>query len=222
MVKSTSSNKNPDSKSKPKVELTTEQFDTLMNRLNQLEQESRSVGQTPTQGTAPVQSLGKDGRPQGVVQKYPLDPELYPDPREDLLNEPALKRFNLKDNFVLDYKVDGVTYETKWGSMVSEPIFRLTLFQRLFDDEGNPRKEMRVVQRGVFTEDEVATRQIVADMGLDQDVDLRDLMNQARMYRYRTWLTRLFKPSKFKPAKRTHETVIDGKVVELVETETIL
>lgn len=164
--------------------------------------------------------IGAGGAPIGVQQKYPVSASAYPNPTEDLASEPYLQRFAFKQNYLLEWDVQGLTYETKFGTHVSEPIFAITLLRVIFDDEGNDTGRRIVVKKGTFTESEMGAQQIADNLGIDTSViPLRDLLNQMRYERFKQWLLAIFKPDKiFEPFDREEETVIDGQVVVIRNT----
>lgn len=198
---------------KEKIVLTDEQFNGLMNRLNALENQKGEA-----RGTSP------DGRTLGIVEKHSIEVSDYPNPTEKLYDEPALKRFALRDNYLLKFEIKGITYETKWGATIREPVFTVTLFRKQFDAEGKLANKLIKVQKQVLTEDEFFAKQVASQMGLDlSEMTLKELMDRMRYERIKRWLLSLFIPSQnAKPVRKEHQTVIDGKPVTMVETEDIL
>lgn len=171
-------------------------------------------------GTARVTSNGV----QGMVQKYSVDRNFYPDPTERLLSEPALARFAMKENYIFRWSVDGEMYEkdkVKYG----EPRFTIELFRKLYDDEGQPTGQMALIARQMQHEDEmtvqiVAARNGWADKFGEGEEGYRQLMDEVRYWRMQQWLLNLFTPPKVEShRKRPLQQVIDGKVVEVYDTE---
>ena len=168
-------------------------------------------------------NIGANGV-QGRVFKYPVEKGFYPDPTDRLYDEPRLKRFGLRDNFFFDWEVEGVEYE-KYGVTYAEPRFTVRLFRRMFEDDGvTPTGQMGLVNRQVLHEDEVVARAAADKLSLNDTFDsFQDMMNEMRYYRIRQWLLDLFTPADVKThVGRPNQMVIDGKVVEMFDTETLI
>lgn len=217
----------------PVAGLTAEQKDALLlqllSKVTEMENKSaipRSVDESLEQ-TAKMQgynvNVGKDGV-QGRVFKYPVEKSFYPDPTERLYDEPILKRFNLRENFYFDWEVEGVEYE-KYGVTYAEPRFIVRLFRRLFEDDGiTPSGQLALVNRQIQHEDEVAARTAASKLGMtDQFESFQEMMDEMRYYRIRQWLLDLFTPVQVHShTKQATTMVIDGKVVEVYDTEAII
>jgi hypothetical protein len=188
----------------------------LMDRLEKVENQPAQV--TVTTEPSQVQ-IGRLGQTQGIINKYPVESDYYPNPLDFLYSLPALSRFNLRENYAITYKVEGTTYETKYGAFIHEPLFRLALYRIQFDEDGQPTNKRALVQRTVFTEDELLAKMMASDLGVKLDeTDLRSLLNQVRMRRFQTWLEGLFKPRKsIIRAKTTRTEVIGGMPVTVEE-----
>jgi hypothetical protein len=198
------------------VEIPKEKLDKLMALL-----EDTPV---PTEVAKEPSTVQVDARGQavGVLSKYPVDKDYYPNPVQFLMSLAKLSRFNLAENYDLDWKVEGTTYETKWGTFINEPIFRLALFRKWFDEEGNLVPTKRVlVKRLTFTEDELLAKTIASDLGIDiEKVTLRQLLDQVRMKRMQQWMESIFSPrrSSIRP-KTTKREVIGGQAYTVEEYE---
>lgn len=224
------------------VNLSQEQFDALMNRLNALENQANGSTQpdvqvtTQTSTRAPLDAdrrmpattapqMTTSGQAVGILYQYPIEAAYYPDPREDLMDLPELTRFAMRHNYLLDWDVAGKTIETKWGSVIGFPIFTLTLWRQQFDQDGNPTSAKIRANRGVFSEDEIATKKQAEKLGLDmENMDMRQLMDRVRFERMKKWLIDFFihPDPRISRGKTTFETVIDGKVVTIEDTERLL
>lgn len=193
-----------------KIELTQEQFDTIMNRMNQLE----SSGAKTASDAEFVPGTNAYGKPTGILQKFSVDPSDYKDPRGELYDLKELERFAFKQNFVLDWEVEQTLYETKYGTSVSEPKFTLTLKQRRFDEDGNPKDGLIVRGRGIFFEDPSASIKEAAALGLAIDkANSAEFLSQMRFLRYKSWVTEILSPRRPDSTKlKTHEEVIGGRV----------
>jgi hypothetical protein len=136
---------------------------------------------------------------------------------------PSLERYNLPSNYEMTWEVKGTTYETKWGTFVQEPRFKLTLYRKVFDEDDNLVEGKRyLVKEAFFTEDEALARTFARDMGIDpENLDMRGLLNQVRMKRFQAWMEEIFRPKKsmLRPATRK-QTVIGGMPVIVEEYET--
>lgn len=217
----------------PSMGLTPEQKDQLLLQLMQKVTAMENAQTTPMSvdqaldKTAQMQgydiNVGKNGV-QGRVFKYPIEKSFYPDPTERLYDEPLLKRFNLRENFYFDWEVEGVEYE-KYGVTYAEPRFIVRLFRRLFEDDGlTPNGQLALVNRQIQHEDEIAARTAASKLGMqDKFEDFQEMMNEMRYYRIRQWLLDLFSPVQVHSHNKQSTTmVIDGKVVEVFDTEAII
>ena len=168
--------------------------------------------------------LGAGGEVQGVVFRYDINKDYYPDPTSRLLDEPKIQRFAPHQNFIFRWGVDGVEYK-KNNITYSEPRFTLELFRRLYDDEGEATGKAALVARQMLHEDEFTTKIMAMRMGIfdkfeDTEEGFRALMNEIRYQRFQQWLVAIFTPAKIQThRKRPLTQVIDGKVVEVYDTE---
>lgn len=167
-------------------------------------------------------TIGRNGI-QGRMVKYPVDAGYYPNPIDRLYDEPTLSRFNLRENYYFDWEVDGVEYE-KYGVTYAEPKFTVRLFRRLYDEDGQPNGRFALINRQIQHEDEVVARAAADKLGLTGTFDsFEDMMNEIRYYRIKQWLLDLFKPPKIETHKnKPTQQVIDGKVVEVFDTEALI
>lgn len=177
--------------------------------------------------TAAVQgfntNVGQNGV-QGRIFKYPVDKGFYPDPTVRLYDEPRLQRFGLKDNFLFDWDVEGVEYE-KYGVTYAEPRFTVRLFRRIFESDGiTPTGQMALVNRNILHEDEIVARAAADKLGLTESFSsFQEMMNEMRYHRIRQWLFELFTPVDVHQHNRqARQMVVDGKVVEMYDTETLI
>lgn len=169
-------------------------------------------------------TLGKNGL-QGVVMRYEIEPSYYPNPVERLYDVPELRRFNLRDNYFMDWKVEGVEWE-KANITYAEPRFTCRIFRKMFDEDGvTPNGQFALINRMILHEDEVVTRIAADKLGLREIVgdDFTLLMDEARFYRIKQWLLDLFKVPKVEThSKQPRQMVVDGKVVEMFDSEVLI
>lgn len=201
-----------------RVSITKAQLDTLMQRISDLE----GKGQLGAQTSTPVNP--QTGRPQSVIYKYPVEPSGYPDPSGKLAQEPELRRFAIEDNYIIRWDVDGMVYETKWGSTVAEPKFTVTLYRKMYDENGKLKDQMILVQRLVLFEDEVFTKKLAHELDI-KETDIDKLMNVVRYERIKRWLLDVFQAGphpRHRSSSRQRQAVIDGKPVIMVDTEEVL
>jgi hypothetical protein len=160
---------------------------------------------------------------QGKLFRYPVEQSYYPDPTDRLYDEPSLARFGLRMNYHFTWKVEGVEYE-KYGITYAEPKFTIRIFRKMFADDGTPSGQAALINTNIIHEDEVAARRAAERLGLGEEFsDFRDMMNEVRYYRIRQWLVDLFAPPKVDTHKaKPLTTVVDGKVVEMYDTETLI
>lgn len=173
-------------------------------------------------GGQPHAQVGANGVT-GQVFKYPVEPEYYPNPRERLYDIPFLKRYNLRDNYIITWGVEGVEYE-KNGVAFAEPRFICHLYRRIYDDENNDTGTAALISRTFLHEDRLVALTTANKLGItDQFADEREIMDEIRFIRVRDWLIALFTPYKFQAfKKKPRMMVIAGKQVEVHDTEQIL
>lgn len=170
--------------------------------------------------------LGAGGEVQGIVFRYEVDKGYYPDPTDRLLSEPRLARFAMKENFIFRWSIDGVEYK-KNNITYAEPRFTLELFRKLYDEDGLQNGKAALVARQMLHEDEFTTKIMAMKMGIldnfeDNDEGFRALMNEIRYQRFQQWLFAIFTPPKIEThRKRPLTQVIDGKAVEVYDTEVL-
>lgn len=183
----------------------------------------KMMGQPGQSGQSNV-SLGDSGKVLGVVEKYVLDPDRYPDPCERLTDEPRLQPMAFKLNYELYYKFSTSSYETKSGVNMTEPKFQISLTRVVLNDEGMPTDKRYVVKNMIFHEDPQAAIVIAREKGIslddykdmdNTDVNQRKFLNEMRYLRVRDWLFDTFwaKPASIKEGIR--EEVIGGKIVQV-------
>lgn len=169
-------------------------------------------------GTNPT--IGAQGV-QGRVFKYPVEKSFYPDPTERLYEDERLKRFAMRENFYFKWDVSGETYE-KYGITYTEPRFTVELYRYLLDEDGERTGQMALINRQIQHEDEFVARVAADKMGLAFDTH-EELLNEMRYQRIRQWLLGVFTPQKINTYQRRSRTmVIDGKVVEVTDTEDVV
>lgn len=171
--------------------------------------------------------IGGGGEVQGVVYKYDVSKDFYPDPTNQLLSESRLARFAMKENFIFRWSVDGVEYK-KNNITYTEPRFTLELFRKIYNDEGDPTGKASLVSRQMLHEDEFTTRIMAMRLGVIDEYDkddegFRALMSAMRYERFKQWLFSIFTPPKIEThRKRPITQVINGKAVEVFDTETLI
>lgn len=211
-----------------RIEVPEELLKTLIAEIEELKKQ-KNPNMTPDAAlatTATMQgydiNVGNNGV-QGRIFKYPVEKSYYPDPTQRLYDEPTLSRYNLRENFHFDWEVEGVEYE-KYNVTYAEPRFTIRLFRKIFDEEGKLTGQLALVNRAVVHEDEIVARIGAEKLGLqDKFKDFQDMMNEMRYYRFRSWLLDLFTPAKVEQHNRqSRQMVIDGKVVEMFDTEVII
>lgn len=216
---------------------------TLMKRVDALEA-SGAKPSSPEAGIQAIRDLIGGGKPdavvgnqgvQGVVRKYniakwELDRNYFPDPTDRLMDDPELKRFAMRENYLLTWEVTGHYYEDKQGVAYLEPKFQVELKRFPFEGEelppNFPKGGKILVKRIILFEDEFVSRKAAAELGMDFTDDekgFRDMMDEVRYQRLRTWLLEHFKPSGIqKSKKQTTPMAIGGTVLEVEESEKVL
>ena len=165
-----------------------------------------------------------NGRMVGEVEKYLVDPALYPDPTPRLAMEPRLAPLAFDYNYELDYEVSVTNYETKAGINMKEPRFKVTLYRILLDDQGERVKVMSkdgklqdklyIARQMYFHEDPQAAMVIARDNNiLIPEEDQARWLNEMRYIRVRDWLFDIFWPKAAQAEREIREEVIGGQLV---------
>lgn len=191
---------------------------------------NQALPKNPTEALDMIANLPKSGAVvtsagvQGQIFKYPVDKSFYPDPTPRLYDDPELKRFAMRENYYFKWDVSGETYE-KYNITYTEPRFWVELYRFMFDEDGvTPTGKMILVARQLQHEDELAARIGAQKLGLDiTEMPFQELMDEMRYQRIRQWLLALFrKPNVEQHRRRAITQVIDGKVVEVYDTEQVI
>jgi hypothetical protein len=161
----------------------------------------------------------------GTVEKYRVDPALYPNPIERLANEPKLQRFGIKGGPLSDFSYElefhtGISsYETRDGIRMKEPKFTLELHRVVYDEEtGEATNGRYVVCRLIMHEDPEAALVIARDNGIEVDeTNEEKFLNEMRYLRMRDWLMEAFYPVRSAPKQNKKDMAIGGKLVEYFE-----
>lgn len=202
------------------ITLTQEQFAEIMTRLEKAEEHKTHTETSVPQGSG----FDQFGKPVGVIQKYSVDPAHYNDPRQHLSGLPELERIAFSHNYILDWDVEQLIYDTKYGSSFSEPKFTLILWRKMFDEDGTPNGKRVLIQTGVFFEDPITAVKEATQLGIPIDNSTSsEFLEQMRFLRYKQWLMDIFNPKRSvntKP-KRTPQ-VIGGMVVEVEEYSNVV
>lgn len=166
-----------------------------------------------------------NGGIQGQIIKYPIETSYYADPTEKLYNDPTLRRFALRENFYIKWEVTGTVY-SKNNIEYAEPQFECAIFRFMYDEEGEPNGKMYLVGRIFLHEDEVFASIAARQLGLKEGVDYTDmktLLDEIRFLRIQKWVRESFRPIHIKGyAKKSTNMVIDGKQVEVFDTEDVI
>lgn len=200
------------------VTITQDQYQALMARLD-------AVDAAKTETVRPSDNgFDQYGKPQGVIQRYSLDPAHYSSPLEQLYNLEELRRFGLKDNYEMTWDVDQTIYETKYGTSMADPKFTITLKKKMYDGAGLLTDKRIIVQTGVFFEDPAASVKEAVALGLPIDkANTPEFLSQMRFLRYKQWLLDVFNPNPPTSTKaRITPTVIDGKVYEIEDSSVVV
>lgn len=167
--------------------------------------------------------VSAQGGVQGRVVKHSLSKADYPDPTDRLYDDPQLKRHNLRDNYIFTWEVTGEQYQ-KDNVTYAEPRFIVSLYRRLFNDMDEDTGRAALISRNMLHEDEFIAQIIADKLGLLENFSsTKEMMDEIRYRRIRDWLIPIFIPVKPEQhANRRTEMVIDGKAVEVFDTEKVL
>lgn len=157
-----------------------------------------------------------------VVTKFSFNPSDYPDPRDQLFEEPRLKLkgFN-KDWWDLGWQVQKVNYEED-GLKYAAPRFLLEVFRVMEDeDTGEPSAKKYLRKRGNFFEDPDSFLSIAEQHGVSiPETFEKQFMDSMRYLSMRDWLLELFYPPKSTTQDKKTEVVIDNRLVDVYESST--
>lgn len=167
--------------------------------------------------------VSAQGGVQGRVVKHSLSKADYPDPTDRLYDDPQLKRHGLRDNYIFTWEVTGEQYQ-KDNVTYAEPRFIVSLYRRLFNDMDEDTGRAALISRNILHEDEFIAQIIADKLGLLENFSsTKEMMDEIRYRRIRDWLIPIFIPVKPEQhANRRTEMVIDGKAVEVFDTEKVL
>lgn len=212
--------------SEPKQGPTEKQPDTVTGQdysdlLKEVEELKRLVANS-TKGLEnnPSQTLSlKNGRLIGTFEKYNINGDYYPDPRERLAKEGRLNRFAFGENYELNWDVGVSEYTTIDDVRTREPKFTLELVRKMYDeDSGELTNGRYIVCRLIMHEDPEAALVIAREQDLDVDESAEEqFLNEMRYIRMKDWLLECFYPAPVSPQGKRKEMVIGGKLVEYYE-----
>ena len=199
------------------VTLTQDQFKDLMGRLEKVEGNK-------VETVAPDNGFDQYGKPQGVIQRYSLDPSHYDNPIERLYDLEELRRHNLRDNYELVWDFDQTVYETKYGTSMADPKFSITLKKVIYDKSGNVTTKRIIVNTGIFFEDPASSIKEAIQIGLPIDkANTSEFLSQMRFLRYKQWLMEIFNPNLPDSTKpQITNQVIDGSVYQIEDYSVII
>lgn len=160
-----------------------------------------------------------NGKLTGTVEKYILDPNNYPDPRDRLRAEKKLQRFAFDLNYELQWIIGESRYETIDHVRMVEPRFNLILTRIMLDEFSGADTGGRYdVAQIIMHEDPTAAMIIAQQQELDiPREDERLFLNELRYIRLRDWLIDCFYPPAPTTTKQKRDMVIDGRLVEYYE-----
>ncbi len=165
-----------------------------------------------------------------VVERVSINPNAYNDPTEFLYDIPELKRFNLRENFVITYNFSTIKYQTAQGAWYIEPKFEVTLMRKQFDPvtgeelikkkpDGTTYKPRVILGKVVFFEDTPANIEEAQLAGLTiDDIDKNDFAEKMRFWRMKEYIISRISPKPtITKTSRMREEVIGGKVYQIDE-----
>ena len=178
--------------------------------------------------------LPKDTTSQ-ILEKISVNPNLYKDPTDFLYNIPELKRFNLRENFVIKYKFSTIKYQTAQGVWYIEPMFEITLMRKQFDSmtgeelvkkkpDGTTYKPRVILGRATFFEDAPANIEEAHLAGLStDDIESESFAEKMRFWRMKMYIIERINPRPvITSTNRMREEVIAGKVYQIDEYSDIV
>lgn len=165
-----------------------------------------------------------------VVERVSINPNAYNDPTEFLYDIPELKRFNLRENFVITYNFSTIKYQTAQGAWYIEPKFEVQLMRKQFDPvtgeelikkkpDGTTYKPRIILGKAIFFEDAPANIEEAQLAGLSvDDIDKDDFAEKMRFWRMKEYVVSRISPKPtITKTSRMREEVIGGKVYQIDE-----
>ena len=165
-----------------------------------------------------------------IVERVSINPNAYNDPTEFLYNIPELKRFNLRENFVIKYNFSTIKYQTAQGAWYIEPNFEVQLMRKQFDPvtgeelikkkpDGTTYKPRIILGKAIFFEDAPANIEEAQLAGLSvDDIDKDDFAEKMRFWRMKEYIISRVNPRPvITKTSRMREEVIGGKVYQIDE-----
>lgn len=218
-------NQDKSERSSEGVTLTQDQYAELMQRLEAVE---NTPNQTVDQHLEEKQtvSVNQHGQSVGIITKFPIEATFYPDPRDELYDIPEIQFRAPRQNVKFVWDVSGQVYETKFGTNVQEPFFRLDVYRLDRDEEGTVKPESFRIARLVFNEDETEALKIAQEMGLNLTMtDMREIMNVARFERIKRFILPLFLGHKIPALQDNSTEQVDpqtGRAMQMTNTAELL
>lgn len=170
-----------------------------------------------------------------VVERVSINPNAYNDPTEFLYDIPELKRFNLRENFVITYNFSTIKYQTAQGAWYIEPKFEVQLMRKQFDPvtgeelikkkpDGTTYKPRIILGKAIFFEDAPANIEEAQLAGLSvDDIDKDDFAEKMRFWRMKEYVVSRISPKPtITKTSRMREEVIGGKVYQIDEYSDIV
>lgn len=165
----------------------------------------------------------------GTLQRYSTDKKDYLDPRERLYAIPELKKFALKDNYILEWDVEVSDYEKRDGTKHREPRFKVEMWRWPTEAELEEAKEkgntsltkdtQLFVGRHLQSEDDLTAKKMADELGLLVGKDFNDfdeLMDEMRIERIKQWMLDLFFKNRHEETRDTgEEMAISGTVTQV-------
>lgn len=191
--------------------------DTLQSQINQPKVEDTNQYHGRNQGV----NISHAGDITGIINKYPIEKDFYPDPTDELLefSDKHLPAIAFRTNYDLLWDVTSHPYETANHVWYNEPWHVLQVDKRMFNEQGEPvvdkesGEEIVIKWRiGYFFEDEVMVAQEANRLGI-KDFDANELANKIRIERMKRQLKDWFYPSKPKATQSDKQVVVNGQVV---------
>ena len=195
-----------------------DELDDLKRRIKELESSlTQPHSQHPTPQSSQPQVTGTGII--GTYTKFSINPDDYPDPRERLASEQRLVPQAFKENFLLEWKVGPIRYDTKDGRYIEEPKFDIELWRLERDDVSGELTDRKYrVTKGTFFEDPAAALAVAQEQGLEVPKQVEKLfLDEMRYLRIRDWLFDAFFPPPPQNRMNAKEEVIGNRLVEVVE-----
>lgn len=189
------------------------QLEQMFNELKQNSSLENKLDALANQGNG--LSLGANGL-QGMVAKYSVMPEDYPDVTQRLLKDPKFARFALEQNYRFTWEVMGSTY-TRNGITYEEPRFIVKLKKFRYNEDGVKLKSMVNVNELLFGIDSLTAKRLWDKLDKTEYPTINHAIGEYLFAVIFRWVDGLFFPKK--SIKKVSRQIVENNQIIVVDGE---